>query len=261
MAGIFVSYRRDDSQGFAGRLADDLTDIFGSDRVFRDIEIPVGCDFTEVLSQAIAASDLLLVVIGRHWAGESEQGYGSRLFEQTDWVRIEIEAAFDQGKQVVPVLVGGASMPGHDSLPGTIEKLARLQTAILNDRYWDTQVRELAERLQGLCPSLTLGLPGTENRESPAAVLRDLGERVFKEIESYRPARIQLPTPPATIAQKILRQMSTGLKGLFSIAFTLGLIYVGIRLLGDDKMLHQMDLFEVRLQLAWERLQLYMARP
>ena len=61
MAGVFVSYRRDDSQGFAGRLSDDLGDILGEDRVFRDIEIPVGSDFTDVLHRAIAASDLLLV--------------------------------------------------------------------------------------------------------------------------------------------------------------------------------------------------------
>mgnify|MGYP001823001046 FL=1 len=63
MAGVFVSYRRDDSQGFAGRLADDLSEILGAQWVFRDIEIPVGSDFTEVLHTSIAASDALLVVI------------------------------------------------------------------------------------------------------------------------------------------------------------------------------------------------------
>ena len=108
MTGIFVSYRRDDSQGFAGRLTDDLSDMLGSDSVFRDIEIPFGSDFTDILHRAIAASDILLVVIGRHWAADSDQGYESRLFEPADWVRIEIEAALAQGKQVVPVRVGGA---------------------------------------------------------------------------------------------------------------------------------------------------------
>ncbi|MDX2456086.1 MAG: toll/interleukin-1 receptor domain-containing protein [Gammaproteobacteria bacterium] len=123
MAGIFISYRRDDSQGFAGRLADDLNEILGPDRVFRDIEIPVGSDFTDVLHRAIAASNILLVVIGRHWAADSDQGFGTRLFEPTDWVRTEIEAAFSQGKQVVPILVGGAGMPGPGSLPKSIERL------------------------------------------------------------------------------------------------------------------------------------------
>ncbi len=84
MAGIFVSYRRDDSQGFAGRLADDLTDRLGPDQVFRDMEIPAGADFTDVLHRAVAACDILLVVIGRHWAAESDTGPGLRLFEPTD---------------------------------------------------------------------------------------------------------------------------------------------------------------------------------
>jgi len=51
MTGIFVSYRRDDSQGFAGRLTDDLSDMLGSDSVFRDIEIHFGSDFTELPRQ------------------------------------------------------------------------------------------------------------------------------------------------------------------------------------------------------------------
>jgi hypothetical protein len=261
MAGIFVSYRRDDSQGFAGRLADNLTNILGPDQVFRDIEIPVGSDFTDVLHRAIAASDLLLVVIGRHWAAQSNVGYGSRLFEPTDWVRTEIEAAFAQGKQVVPVLVGGADMPGPDDLPESIKKLARKQAAILSDRHWDAEVRALVERLQHLCPSLTKGgLQQPDQAESPAAVLLELGERVFREVESRRRPRIRPPSLPETFARQLLRSLGRGLKKLLSIIMVLGLIYAGIRLFGDAKMLGQLDVFEARLMIAWERMQLHIGR-
>lgn len=261
MAGIFVSYRRDDSQGFAGRLADNLTDILGPDQVFRDIEIPVGSDFTDVLHRAIAASDLLLVVIGRHWAAQSDVGYGSRLFEPTDWVRTEIEAAFAQGKQVVPVLVGGALMPGPDVLPDSIARLARLQAATLSDRHWDAQVSELVERLRKLTPSLARGrTPEPPPAESPAAVLLELGERVFKEVESRRRPVIRPPSLPDTFARQLFRELGKGLKKLLSIMFALGLIYVGIRLFGDEKMLGLLDAFEARLLIAWERLQLFIAR-
>ena len=34
---IFIAYRRDDSQGFAGRIYDRLAQHFGPDAVFRDI--------------------------------------------------------------------------------------------------------------------------------------------------------------------------------------------------------------------------------
>jgi len=192
MTGIFVSYRRDDSQGFAGRLADDLNEILGPDRVFRDIEIPVGSDFTNVLQRAIAASSILLVVIGRHWAADSHRGYGSRLFEPTDWVRTEIEAAFSQGKQVVPVLVGGAGMPGIGSLPKSIERLTRLQAAALTDRHWDAEVTKLAERLQKMCPSLSQDQPpAAAAGESSAEVLRELGDRFLDEVVSRRRLRIE----------------------------------------------------------------------
>ncbi len=260
MPGIFVSYRRDDSQGFAGRLADDLADMLGSDRVFRDIEIPVGSDFTDVLHRAIAACDILLVVIGRRWASASRHGYRSRLFEPTDWVRTEIEAAFAQGKQVVPVLVGGAEMPTAADMPESIGRLARLQAAFLSDRNWDGEVRELAQRLQGLCPSLARGsAPAGARQESPAEVLRELGDRVLKEVESRRRPRVNPPSLPRSLAEHLIHAAGRGLKRILSVAAGLGLIYLGIRLFGDETMLGYLDAFEARLQVAWERLQQYVA--
>ena len=260
MSGIFVSYRRDDSQGFAGRLADDLAEALGPDRVFRDIEIPVGSDFTDVLHRAIAACDILLVVIGRRWASASQHGYRSRLFEPTDWVRTEIEAAFAQGKQVGPVLVGGAEMPMADHMPESIGRLARLQAAFLSDRHWDDGVIELAERLQGMCPSLALGTaPQSGQEASPAEVLRELGDRVLKEVESRRRPRINPPSLPRSLLTNLMHAAGRGLKRVLSVAVGLGLIYLGIRVFGDEKTLGHLDAFEARLQIGWERLQQYLA--
>jgi hypothetical protein len=253
MAGIFVSYRRDDSQGFAGRLADDLDEILGSDRVFRDLEIPAGSDFTDVLHRAIAASDILLVVIGRHWAANSEQGFGSRLFEPTDWVRTEIEAAFSQGKQIVPILVGGAGMPGSGSMPKSIEKLTRLQAATLTDRHWDTDVAELAKRLQTMCPSLVQDQPlPMVASESPAEVLRELGDRFLDEVVPRRQPQIE--HPPPNFGQRLMLQLGRRLYGLVKIAIVLGMIYASIRLFGDEALLRSLDTLEARLQIGWERL-------
>ncbi|MGB5569125.1 MAG: toll/interleukin-1 receptor domain-containing protein [Sedimenticolaceae bacterium] len=259
MAGIFVSYRRDDSQGFAGRLADDLIEVLGRDRVFRDIEIPIGSDFTDVLQRAISASDALLVVIGRHWAAGSEKGYESRLFEPTDWVRTEIEAAFAQGKQVIPVLVGGATMPPPASLPESIQRLTRMQAASMSDRHWDTEIRELADRLRAICPSLRQEQAPARG-ESPAEVLREIGGRILDEVENSRRPRVQTSSLSRSLMQQILRALGRGAKRLLSIVFGLALIYIGIRLFGDETLLGHLDGFEARLQMAWERLQLYIAR-
>jgi hypothetical protein len=261
MSGVFVSYRRDDSQGFAGRLTDDLADVLGPDRVFRDIEIPVGSDFSDVLHRAIAASDALLVVIGRHWAAQGERGHGARLFEPTDWVRTEIEAALAQRKQVIPVLVGGAAMPPAAALPDSIARLSRLQAATLSDRRWDADIGELAERLRTLCPALASPQPPQRaDRESPAEVLRELGERVLGELGSRRRPGVPPPLLPRSLGRRVLRVLGRGARRLLGIAAMAALIYAGIRLFGDPPMLSALDAFEARLQIGWERLQGYLAR-
>ena len=68
MAGIFISYRRDDSRHAAGRLADELAAEFGAASIFRDVEsIAPGVDFEEALDQALSACAVMLVVIGPRW--------------------------------------------------------------------------------------------------------------------------------------------------------------------------------------------------
>lgn len=68
MAGIFLSYRRDDSGGYAGRLADDLKQAFAGDQVWRDIEaIEAGADFVDAIGKAIGSCSVLLALIGPRW--------------------------------------------------------------------------------------------------------------------------------------------------------------------------------------------------
>ena len=77
MSVIFISYRRDDSQGFAGRLEDDLSECFGDEQVFRDREIPVGTDFAQHLEGTLGAAAVVLAVIGPNWL--VREGKGDRV--------------------------------------------------------------------------------------------------------------------------------------------------------------------------------------
>ncbi len=62
---IFISYRRDDTAGRAGRLFDVLVSRLGGRNVFQDVAaIAPGVDFTQRVADAIAKSDSALVVIG-----------------------------------------------------------------------------------------------------------------------------------------------------------------------------------------------------
>ena len=55
MPKIFISYRREDSQDFTGRLHDKLVDHFGETNVFFDVDsIPTGVDFRKHLDREVS---------------------------------------------------------------------------------------------------------------------------------------------------------------------------------------------------------------
>ena len=131
---IFINYRRDDDPGFTTALYMHLEEEFGRARLFMDVEgyIKPGDDFTEVLSAQVAQCDVLLAVIGPRWA----EALAARAGDAGDFVVVEIKAALDQGKRVIPVLVGKAGFPRADHLPEAIRALARKNAvALRHDRF------------------------------------------------------------------------------------------------------------------------------
>ena len=57
MAKIFLSYRRQDSAGVAGRIYDRLRAHFGPDSVFMDVDyVPFGVDFQEHIESVLASA-------------------------------------------------------------------------------------------------------------------------------------------------------------------------------------------------------------
>ncbi len=133
MPRIFISYRREDSIAYAGRLYDHLSQHFGTDKVFMDIGgIAPGEDFVSILDARVADSDLVIALIGPAWLNASNE-QGRRIDQGDDFVRYELAAALKQGKRLIPVLVGGAKMPNADQLPPAIARLARCQAHAIDD--------------------------------------------------------------------------------------------------------------------------------
>src|SRR6185437_9100205 len=122
---VFVSYRREDGGDAAGRLADRLVDRLGAERVFMDVDaIEPGMDYVEAITRAVEACDVLVAVIGPSWLSAAGK-HGRRLDDPHDWVRVEVGTALKRGVRVIPVLMGGAVMPGRDDLPDDLADLAR----------------------------------------------------------------------------------------------------------------------------------------
>jgi len=148
-AGIFISYRRDDEPHLAGRLNDRITSHFGRDRVFIDVDsIEPGLDFTEVIQDALAKCQVLLVLIGKHWIGAVDQIGRRRLDDPNDYVRFEVETALSRKIRVIPILVEGAIMPGADELPLGIGGLVRRNAMEISHGRFNSDVDRVVEVLR-----------------------------------------------------------------------------------------------------------------
>jgi len=129
MPTIVISYRREDSGWITGRIFDRLEAHFGKGHVFMDIDaIPVGLDFREHIQEVLDRCDILLAVIGPRWAGTQEDGQ-SRLADEADWVRLEIETALAKKIPVIPALIDRSRMPKASDLPESLRSFAFRQAA------------------------------------------------------------------------------------------------------------------------------------
>jgi len=118
MPGVFISYRREDSAAYAGRLYDHLAARFGADRVFMDIDtIRPGDDFVKVISDKVAACEVLIAVIGKRWLTTPDPRGRRRLEDPNDYVRLEIVSELQRNARVIPALVDGAQMPPAGRAP------------------------------------------------------------------------------------------------------------------------------------------------
>lgn len=144
MPRVFLSYRREDTAGYAGRLGDGLSSRFGRSQVFRDIDaIPPGVNFVKNTDEAIGACDYVLLLIGNKWLSVSSKEGDRRLDDPDDFVRREIEAAIKRDVPIIPILVEGARMPTAAELPPTIANLAYFNALELTDKRWDYDFNKL----------------------------------------------------------------------------------------------------------------------
>lgn len=184
---IFVSYRRDDAGGHAGRLVDHLTARFGDDGVFMDVQdIAPGDRFAASIDDTIARCDCIVAVIGPRWVDLLQQ----RAQRPEDFVRREIGAALRRDITVIPVLVGGARMPSAHQLPPDLAALSQRNAVEIRDDRFEDDVARLADALAktGTIRQQTAHRFGARTYAALAVVLVALGIGVVVT----RPAPIDL---------------------------------------------------------------------
>jgi hypothetical protein len=152
MHEIFISYRRVDSETSGGHLYADLCRAFGAESVFMDKRrggIKWGADWEKSLNDALEGCEVLIALIGPHWATCERSPGVRRLDVPDDWVRGEIAAVLRQSKLVLPVLFQDAPAPSEDRIPDDLSALNfhKRQAYPISESNWEADTQRLFDAL------------------------------------------------------------------------------------------------------------------
>lgn len=195
MSGLFLSYRRSDSARWCDRLANHLDLRFGDSVVFRDVEdLRPGVRWQREIDAALRRADVVLVLIGPSWFGARQR---RRLADPKDVLRREIVAALGSPRRkVIPVLLGGASLPEARALPRPLRPLCEWQTCELRDKRWRGDVEALLERLRQLVPRLV------------SVSLAEFKQQYYQENQRYFALLDEAPSRALLVAKATLRMLN-----------------------------------------------------
>jgi hypothetical protein len=181
-ASIFISYRRRETAGYAGRLYDALVEHFGSERVFMDITMEPGVDFAATIQAAVGSCGVLVALIGEEWLTVVDAQGNRRIDDPADVHRMELQAALDRGVRLIPALVQDAEMPTPSELPDALRPLVGRQAFELSDGRWDYDVGRLVTVVERVLADIAdEGRPSGFRRR-----VRRAGTRVRRLAHRYR---------------------------------------------------------------------------
>ena len=172
MSEIFINYRTGDGEKTAALLRQGLSHRFGPGHAFHASQsIVPGDSWPDRLLTAVRRSSVLLAVIGPRWTN-----FRTELERPEDWVRKEIETAFECEVPVVPVLDGRkTSRLGKADLPPALRRLADLQSIAFDSGDTDVCVARIGDLMADLIPGLE-DRSGTEaGTPSPGSVNNSVG--------------------------------------------------------------------------------------
>ncbi len=132
---LFVSYRRKDSASLVlGQLAGALRDQFDDSVFIDEYSIKGGTKWRIRIRLNAETCDAFVVVIGPGWldALKAKAAAG-----EEDWVKYEVETAIGRGVALVPLVFGGATVPGKKDLQGKIRELADTQAVVVSEGVLD----------------------------------------------------------------------------------------------------------------------------
>lgn len=183
-----------------GRIYEHLARHFGAEAVFRDVySIPLGDDYRLYLRDRLQACHVVVSVIGPTWLTVTDKDGNRRLDNPDDWVRIELESAFNRDLPVIPLLVRGARIPKEADLPEPIKPLAYRNAALARpdpdfEPDMERLIRQLEKSLKTINTTNTLTRAEQLKLEYLENKLEDLEKqlgRVQKELSAVTDVTIE----------------------------------------------------------------------
>jgi uncharacterized membrane protein YidH (DUF202 family) len=124
-------------------------DHFEKERVFMDVDaLEPGVRFADRIQEEIGSAEAVLVVIGRAWLTAEDLDGSRRLDDPKDFIRLEVGTALRGDPVVIPVLVGGATMPREEELPDDLALLAGRNALTMIDADWHSGMGRLVAALK-----------------------------------------------------------------------------------------------------------------
>ena len=158
VSGIFISYRRADTQPDARQLARRLSERFGKQHVFRDVEdIPKGYSFAHVIRETLARCNVVLVLIGGRWLDAANEE-GRRLDDPEDTFAMQSRKRppappLTGSQDAMYELNGPALVYEIELLPGTYYLYLRASAATTDQDAvfvsWQAEDKAFPTRLTG----------------------------------------------------------------------------------------------------------------
>jgi hypothetical protein len=185
MAGVFISYRRNDSPAYARDIHRRLAARYGKHRVFMDLDaIPLATrDFREKINEAMGSCSALVAIIGRDWLTEADSTGRPRIQDPGDWVRAEIASAIQMNKIIIPVLVEGAAPPSAGDLPEPLKPLAYIQGLKTSEQDWDYHLTRLIRTIED---NTELGPGDSRTKIAYGLMLAGIAARVIGGIDPIK---------------------------------------------------------------------------
>ena len=137
-------------------------------------DIPPGADFAAHIGAKVGSCDALVAVIGKNWLTARNDVGQLRLSDPGDYVGLEIALALQRGVLVIPVLVGGATMPKPAELRGDLRALAERNALTLNDAEFQRDAEALVHALEKL--------PGLRKRTASEDARFALRKRLLRRL-------------------------------------------------------------------------------